>query len=158
MIDEPLLRALQERMRRLTETSSTYAVRDAELRAAVDRAKLTDTEEAAQEAAIMEESVQLTGVIRALHDHVDNLLRDRADAALVAGLQEELSELENERAGLECRVEELRSRRHQVLENAIGELESAEQQHRYIADQAMRLREHIEKLAHSQVRLGPVAT
>jgi len=149
MIDETLLRALQERMRRLTGASSTYAVRDAELRAAVERAKMTDTEEAAQEAAIMEESVQLTGVIRALRNHVDHLLSDRADAALVAGLQEELSELENERTGLERRVEELRSRRHQLLETAIRELESAEQQHRHIADQAMRLHEHIEKLAHS---------
>jgi len=149
MIDETLLRALQERMRRLTGASSTYAVRDAELRAAVERAKMTETEEAAQEAAIMEESVQLTGVIRALRNHVDHLLSDRADAALIAGLQEELSELENERTGLERRVEELRSRRHQLLETAIRELESAEQQHRHIADQAMRLREHIEKLAHS---------
>ena len=149
MIDETLLRALQERMRRLTGASSTYAVRDAELRAAVERAKMTETEEAAQEAAIMEESVQLTGVIRALRNHVDHLLSDRADAALIAGLQEELSELENERTGLERRVEELRSRRHQLLETAIRELESAEQQHRHIADQAMRLRKHIEKLAHS---------
>jgi hypothetical protein len=149
MIDEPLLRALQERMRRLREASATYAVRDAELRDAVERAKLTDTEETAQEAAVREESVQLTGVIRALRDHVDLLLRDRADAALVAGLQEELSELENKRAGLEHHVEELRSCRHQVLENAMRELESAEQQHRHITDQAMRLREHIEKLAHS---------
>jgi hypothetical protein len=33
MINETLLRALQERMRKLTEASSTYAVRDAELRA-----------------------------------------------------------------------------------------------------------------------------
>ena len=148
MINETLLRALQERMRKLTEASSTYAVRNAELRAAVERAKLTDAEEAAQEAAAMEESAQLAGEVRALRDHVDQLLRDRADRELVAGLQEELSELENKRAGLERRVEELRSHRHRVLEDATRELESAEQQHRHIADKAMRLREHIENLAH----------
>jgi hypothetical protein len=61
MIDEPLLRALQERMRRLTGASSTYAVRDAELRAAVERAKLTDTEEAAQEAAVMQNALIYRG-------------------------------------------------------------------------------------------------
>ena len=65
MINETLLRALQERMRNLTEASSTYAVRNAELRAAVERAKLTDAEEAAQEAAAMEESAQLAGEVRA---------------------------------------------------------------------------------------------
>jgi len=148
MINETLLRALQERMRKLTEASSTYAVRDAELRAAAERAKLTDAEEAAEEAAAMKETGQLAEEIRALCDHVDHLLRDRTDSALVAGLHEELSELEDKRAALERRVEELRSHRHRVLENAMRELESAEQQHRHIADQAVRLREHIEKLAH----------
>lgn len=38
MISETLLRALQERMRKLTDASSKYAVRDVELRAAVERA------------------------------------------------------------------------------------------------------------------------
>lgn len=42
MISETLLRALQERMRKLTDASSKYAVRDVELRAAVERARLTD--------------------------------------------------------------------------------------------------------------------
>jgi hypothetical protein len=148
MINETLLRALQERMRRLTEASSTYAVRNAELRASVERAKLTDAAETAQEAAATKETKQLAEEIHALRDHVDHLLRDRADTALVAGLQEELVDLENKHPGLERRIEELRSHRHRVLENAMRELESAEQQHRHIADQAMRLREHIEKLAH----------
>jgi chromosome segregation ATPase len=148
MINETLLRALQERMRKLTEASSANAVRDAELRAAVERAKLTDAEEAAQEAAATKETKQLAEEICALRNHVDHLVRYGTDNALVAGLQEELAELENKRAGLERRVEELKSGRHRVLENAMRELESAEQQHRHIADQAMRLREHIEKLAH----------
>jgi hypothetical protein len=148
MINEKLLRALQERMRKLTDASSIYAVRNAELRAAVERTKLTDAEEGLQEGAVIEESAQVAGEISALRDHVDHLLRSRMDRELVAGLQEELSELENKRAGLERRVEELRSHRHQALEIAMRELESAEQQHRHIADQAMRLREHIEKLVH----------
>ena len=40
MINETFLRALQERMRKLTEASSTYAVRDADLRAAAERAHI----------------------------------------------------------------------------------------------------------------------
>jgi hypothetical protein len=42
MIGETLLRALQERMRKLTGASSTYAVRSAELGAALVRARLTE--------------------------------------------------------------------------------------------------------------------
>ena len=89
MINETLLRTLEERMRKLTKASSTYAVRNAELRAAVERTKLTDAEEA-EEAAAMKETGQLAEEIRALRDHVAHLLRDRADSALVPGLQEEL--------------------------------------------------------------------
>ncbi len=148
MQSETLLRALQERMRKLTDASSAHAVRDAELRAAVERARMTEAAEAAQEAAAVAESQQLADEIRALHDHIDNLVRGREDPVLVEGLKEELSELENRRSDIEQRIEQRKSHRHEVLENAVRELESSEQQHRQVADQAMRLREHIEKISH----------
>lgn len=148
MISETLLRALQERMRKLSTESSAYAVRDAELRAAVERARVTDAAESAREAVAVGESAQLADEVRALRDHVNDLSRGGQDLVLVAGLKEELSELEEQRREIDQQLEQLRSHRHQALENAIRELESAEQQHRHIADQAMRLREHIEKLSH----------
>ena len=148
MINEKLLRALQERMRRLTGTSSTYAVRSAELRAALERARLTDAVEAVRETEAVSESERLAEEIKELRDHVNDLLRSRGDPALVSGLKEELVELENRRREIDQQIEQSRSRRHQALENAIRELEFAEQEHRHVADQAMRLREHIEKLSH----------
>ena len=86
--------------------------------------------------------------IRELRDHVKDLLHSREDPALVSGLNEELEALERRRREIDQQIEQSRSHRRDALENAIRELESAEQEHRHIADQAMRLREHIEKLSH----------
>ena len=148
MISETLLRALQERMRKLSGASSAYAVRDAELRAAVERARLTDASETAREAAAVREAEILLDEIKELRDHVNDLIRVREDPALVSGLKEELTELESRRLEIDQQLERLRAHRHETLENAIRELDSAEQEHRHVADQAMRLREHIEKLSH----------
>ncbi len=81
MISETLLRALQERMRKLTGASSTYAVRSAELRAALERAKLTEASEAAREAEAIRESARLVEEIRELRDRIKDLLRSREDLA-----------------------------------------------------------------------------
>jgi chromosome segregation ATPase len=148
MISETLLRALQERMRKLTGASSTYAVRNAELRAALERAKLTEASEAVRETEAVQESERLVEEIKALRDHINDLLRSREDPALISGLTEELAELEGRRHEIDQQIEQSRSHRHDALENAVRELESAEQEHRHVADQAMRLREHIEKLSH----------
>jgi hypothetical protein len=148
MISETLLRALQERMRKLTAVSSTYAVRNAELRAALERARVTEASEAVRETEAIRESERLAQEIKELHDHISDLLRSREDPALVSGLTEELAELESRRLEIERQIEQSRAHRHDALENAIRELESAEQEHRHVADQAMRLREHIEKLSH----------
>jgi hypothetical protein len=85
MISETLLRALQERMRKLSGASSAYAVRDAELRAAVERARLTDASETAREAAAVRECEILLEEIKELRDHVNDLIRGREDPALVCG-------------------------------------------------------------------------
>jgi chromosome segregation ATPase len=148
MISETLLCALQERMRKLTGASSTYAVRNAELRAALERAKLTEASEAVRETEAVQESERLVEEIKALRDHINDLLRSREDPALISGLTEELAELEGRRHEIDQQIEQSRSHRHDALENAVRELESAEQEHRHVADQAMRLREHIEKLSH----------
>jgi len=148
MISETLLQALQERMRKLTGASSTYAVRNAELRAALERARLTEATEAIRETEGIRESERLMEEIKELRDHINALLRSREDPALVSGLEEELAELEGRRREIDHQIEQSRSHRHDALENAIKELETAEHQHRHVADQAMRLREHIEKLSH----------
>jgi chromosome segregation ATPase len=148
MISETLLCALQERMRKLTGASSTYAVRNAELRAALERAKLTEASEAVRETEAVQESERLVEETKALRDHINDLLRSREDPALISGLTEELAELEGRRHEIDQQIEQSRSHRHDALENAVRELESAEQEHRHVADQAMRLREHIEKLSH----------
>ncbi len=148
MISETLLCALQERMRKLTGASSTYAVRNAELRAALERAKLTEASEAVRETEAVQESERLVEEIKALRDHINDLLRSREDPALISGLTEELAELEGRRHEIDQQIEQSRSHRHDTLENALRELESAEQEHRHFADQAMRLREHIERLSH----------
>jgi hypothetical protein len=148
MISETLLRTLQERMRKLSEASSGHAVHDAELRAAVERARLTDASETAREAAAVSDCERLLDEIKELRDHINDLSRSREDPVLVSGLKEELTELETRRLESDQQLERLRAHRHETLENAIRELESAEQEHRHIADQAMRLREHIEKLSH----------
>ena len=59
MISETVLGTLQERMRRLLDISSAYAARDAELRAAVERARLADPSDTAREAAAVRESERL---------------------------------------------------------------------------------------------------
>jgi hypothetical protein len=135
-------------MRKLSGASSAYAVRAAELRAAVERSRLTDASETAREGAAARECEILLEEIKELRDHVIDLIRGREDPALVSGLKEELTELESRRLEIDQQLERLRAHRHETLENAIRELESAEQEHRHVADQAMRLREHIEKLSH----------
>lgn len=143
MISETVLGTLQERMRRLLDISSAYAARDAELRAAVERARLADPSDTAREAAAVRESERLREE-KELQDHINELIRRGQNSALVSDLKEELNELESRRGEIDQQIEQSRSR----LGNAIRELEFAEQEHRRVADQAVRLREYIEKLLH----------
>ncbi len=144
MISETVLGTLQERMRRLLDISSAYAARDAELRAAVERARLADPSDTAREAAAVRESERLREEKKELQDHINELIRRGQNSALVSDLKEELNELESRRGEIDQQIEQSRSR----LGNAIRELEFAEQEHRRVADQAVRLREYIEKLLH----------
>jgi hypothetical protein len=149
MISETLLRALQEGMRNLTEASSTYAKRIVELRAAVERVRLAKSTEAAQKAAVARQSERLPGELKALREHIDDLIRGREDPGLISGLQEVLRDLESTQHKVHQQLERLRSRGNEALESATAELESAEREHRRIVDHAMKLREHIEKVSHT---------
>jgi chromosome segregation ATPase len=143
MISETVLRTLQERMRRLLEISAACAARDAELRAAVERARSTEPGETAREAADVRDSERLMEEKRCLQDHINELIGSGQDPALVSDLKEELAELESRRLEIDQRIEQSRP----SVENAIRELECGELEHRRVADQATRLREHIEKLS-----------
>jgi hypothetical protein len=147
MISETVLRTLQERMRKLLDVSAAYAARDAELRAAVERARLTDPSETAREAAAVAESERLTEARKDLQDHINDVIRSGQDLALVSDLKEELTELEGRRREIDQQIDRSRLYGQDALGNAIRELESGEQEHRHIADQAVRLREHIERLS-----------
>jgi hypothetical protein len=148
MISETLLRAFQVGMQRLTEASSTYAIRIVELRAAVERAKLAESAEAAEEAATARESARLPDELEALREHINDLIRGQEDPAQISVLQEVLKDLESRQHEVQRQLERLRSRGHEAIERATAELEFAEQEHRRIADQAMKLRQHIEKVSH----------
>jgi DNA-binding HxlR family transcriptional regulator len=141
MISETVLKTLQERMRRLLDISAQYAARDAELRAAVEHAKLAAPSEAIREAA--NNSERLTEEKRCLQDHINDLIRSGQDPVLISDLTEELAELESRRREIDRQIEQSRP----TLENALRELESGELEHRHVADQATRLREHIERLS-----------
>jgi hypothetical protein len=149
MISETLLSALQAGMRKLLEASSTYVKRCVELRAAVERARLAESTEAAEKAAVARQSEKLPGELKALREHIEDLIRGREDPAIISGLQEVLKDLESTQHEVHQQLERLRSRGHEALESATAELEFAEQEHRRIADQAMKLREHIEKVSHT---------
>ncbi len=149
MISETLLKALQERMRKLSGISSTHTVHSAELRAALERARLAEATETVRRAEAIKESQRLMAEIKELRDHIEDLMHSPEDPTLVSGLKEELTELESMRREIDRQIELSSSHRHEAVENAARELESAEQARRHIVDQAMRLREHIEKLSHS---------
>ena len=89
MISETLLRALQERMRKLTGASSTYAVRNAELRAALESRKaLTEATEALRETDAVREGERLVeGNQASCVIATNDLLRSPEDPALVSGLK-----------------------------------------------------------------------
>lgn len=147
MISETVLRTLQERMRKLLDASAACAARDAELRAAVERARLTDPNETAREAAALAESERLMEARRALQDHINEAIRIGQDPALISDLKEELTELEGRRREIDRQIEQSRSSGQKALADALREFESGEEEHRHIADQAVRLRQHIESLS-----------
>ena len=80
------------------------------------------------------------------------LVRGRADAVLISALEDELKNLEGHERDTRQQVEALRERVRALgepLAAVKAELEASEGTHRRLTDQAMKLREHIEKAAHT---------
>jgi chromosome segregation ATPase len=153
MINDAVLKALQSRMRKLTVASISSAARAEQLRVAIEEAQAAVRSASDEEAEAQRESDKLLGDVKAVNNYVEELIRNGEGQALIAALKEELSELENQQREAVERIERLKSRSQALklsLENNIAELQSTEQKHRQTSDQAMKLREHIEKVAHSE--------
>lgn len=151
MANETLLRALQERMRKLNGRSGEIVARIAKLQATLGEARSAAEAAVEHEASAVKDTENLAKEVKTLQDHINSLVRNKEDAALITALQDELGELETKQRESEQQVERLKSRSaalKQSLENTANELKSAEQDHRVAADQAMKLREHIEKVSH----------
>ncbi len=153
MINDAVLKALQSRMRKLTVAGINGAARAEQLRVAIEEAEAALRAAAEEEAQARREVEQALAEVKALNDYIESLARSGEDQALIATLKEELAESESQQREAGQRVERLKSRSQALklaLENNVAELESVEQKHRLVTDQAMKLREHIEKVAHSE--------
>ncbi|HZO80323.1 MAG TPA: hypothetical protein VFB33_01395 [Candidatus Binataceae bacterium] len=140
-------------MRKLTMAGINAAARAEELRAAIEESEAAIEAAAEEEAAALRENDKAVAEVKALADYIENLVRGGEDQALVTVLKEELAELESQQREAAQRLERLRAHT-QALRDALksnaGELASVEQRHRQINDQAMKLREHIEKVVHRE--------
>lgn len=153
MISDAVLKALQSRMRKLTVAGINTAARAEQLRVAMEEAEAASNAASEEEAQAQQAAAELASEVKGLGDYIEGLARGGEDQALVATLKEELGELQNQQREAAQRVEQLKSRGQalkQSRQNLAAELESTEHKHRQINDQAMKLREHIEKVAHSE--------
>jgi chromosome segregation ATPase len=151
MENESLLRTLQEAMRKMTENGIACATRIAQLREKAAQAQLAIDTITAQELAAVHEHARIGKEAKALREHVNSLVRGRADATLTATLEDELKDLENRQNQANEQVEALRARSVALVEplKAVkAELAAAEEDHRRLSDRTMSLREHIERVAH----------
>ena len=152
MISEAVLKALQARMRKLTEASISIAAQAGQLRAAIEQAEAAAKTTSNEEAAAKRENDRLLGEARALQEYIDGLVRGGQDPALIAALQEELGDLERKQREVAQQIERIKSRSNAISQSLVisrAELEATEEKHRQTADQAMKLREHIEKEVHT---------
>lgn len=152
MRNETLLRALQESMRKLTENGINGAADVAQLRDKVEQARLAIETAMMQQSQTVREHEQISAEAKALRDHVSELVRLRADPVLISTLEDELKDLDRHEGEARQRVEALRARVRALgesLEAGKAELETSEATHRTLTDQTMKLREHLEKVAHA---------
>jgi len=152
MENETLLRALQEGMRKLTENGITYTVSTAKLRESAEQARLGIEATMAQKSQTVEEHHRIAAEAKALRDHLSELVRCHADPTLISTLGDELKDLDSRQREANRQVEALTARLRALdehLKAANAELEAAEEVHRRLTDRTMKLREHIEKVAHA---------
>jgi chromosome segregation ATPase len=151
MRNETLLRALQEKMRKLTETGIDCAAKIAQLREKAEQARLGIEAVMMQQSNAARGQEEIAAEAKVLRDHVNDLARGRTDPALMSALEDELKDLERRAREASQQIEGLRNRvrpMSDALAAAKAELEASEESHRNITDQTMKLREHIEKVAH----------
>lgn len=152
MENETLLRALQEGMRKLTENGITCAGGIAQLREKAKHARLAIDAVMEEESAAVQEHERIAKEAKALRDHVADLVRGRADPALISTLEDELKDLDSMQREANQQVEALRTRVRALgdpLKAIKVQLEAGEEAYRRLSDQTMKLREHIEKVAHA---------
>jgi len=143
---------LQESMRKLTESGINWATNIAQLRDKVEQARLAIETAMMQQSQAAREHEQISAEAKALRDHVSELVRLRADPVLISTLEDELKDLDRREGETRQQVEALRARVRALgesLEAVKAELEASEGAHRSLTDQTMKLREHLEKVAHA---------
>jgi chromosome segregation ATPase len=152
MRNETLLRALQEKMRKLTENSIDFATKIAQLRDKAEQARLGIEAVMMQQSNAARGHEEVAAEAKTLRDHVNDLVRGRADPVLISALEDELKDLEKHEHEANQQVDGLRDRVRALgepLAAVKAELEASEETHRKMTDQSMKLREHIEKVAHA---------
>lgn len=152
MRNETLLRALQEAMRKLTENGINGATNIAQIRDKVEQARLAIETAMMQQSGAAREHEQISAEAKALRDHVSELVRLRADPVLTSILEDELKDLDRRDGETKQQIEALRARVRALggsLEALKAELEANEGTHRSLTDRTMKLREHLEKVAHA---------
>ena len=105
-----------------------------------------------QQSAAIREHERVCAEAKALHDHVDELVRLRTDPFLVSTLQDELKDLNRQETETKQEAETQKARVRAMsgaLDAVKAELETGEANHRKMTDQAMKLREHLEKVEHA---------
>ena len=150
--NETLLRALQESMRKLTDSGIHGAVNVAQLREKAEQARRDIEASMRQQSAATREHERVCAEAKALRDHVDELVRLRTDPVLVSTLQDEVNDLKRQETETKQEAETLGARvraMSEALEAVKAELETGEANHRKLTDQAMNLREHLEKVEHA---------
>ncbi|HVA41018.1 MAG TPA: hypothetical protein VNF49_10160 [Candidatus Binataceae bacterium] len=151
MRNETLLRALQESMRKLTENGINGATDIAQLRDKGEQARLAIETAMMQQSEAARAHEQIAAEAKALRDHVSELARLRADPVLISTLEDELKDLDRQERETKQQAEALGARVLALggsLETVKTELGASEEAHRRLTDQTMKLREHIEKVAH----------
>jgi chromosome segregation ATPase len=150
--NETLLRALQESMRKLTDSAIRGAANVAQLREKAEQSRRDIEASMSQQSAATREHERVCAEAKALRDHVDELVRLRTDPLLVSTLQDELKDLNRQESETRQEAEMLGARARtmsEALESLKAELETGEASHRRLTDQAMKLREHLEKVEHA---------
>lgn len=152
MRNETLLRALQESMRKLNQNGISDATKIAQLRDKAEQARLAIETTMMEQSEAAREHQRISAEATALRDHVSELVRLRAEPVLISTLEDELKDLDRRELETTQQIEALRARVRTLsesLEAGKAELEASEATHRRLTDQTMKLREHLEKVAHA---------